>query len=90
GPDWGPQFDGIKPVTFDMLTVPDGKMWDVNEGGMYHYGMIADLVEEIRIEGGQEAIDTFYNSAETFLQLWEQTLEASVSAQTLPTPDSLP
>lgn len=90
GPDWGEQFDGIAPVTFDLLTVPDGKIWDVNEGGMYHYGMLPDIVEETRIEGGREALDTFYNSAETVLQLWEQTLEASKSARLLPTPDMLP
>ncbi len=92
GSDWGPQFDNIAPVTFDILAIPEenGKVWDVNENGMYHYGLIADIVEEIRIEGGQEALDTFYNSAETFIQLWEQTLEASESAKTLPVPDMLP
>lgn len=92
GEGWGPQFDDIAPVTVEMLAVPgpDGKMWDVNEAGMYHYGMIADLVEEIRLEGGQAALDTLYNSAETYLQMWEQTLRAAEDARTKPTPDEVP
>lgn len=92
GPGWGPQFASIDPITVDMLIVPEdgGKMWDVNESGMFHYGMIADIVEEIRLEGGQDALDTLYNSAETYLRMWEQTLEASANARTLPTPDEVP
>ena len=53
---------------------------------MSHYGLVADFVEEVRIEGGQEALNALYNSAETYLQMWEQTLEASASAQQLPSP----
>jgi hypothetical protein len=34
--------------------------------------MIPDFVEETRIEGGQEAIDALYNSAEAYLQMWEK------------------
>ena len=92
GPDWGPQFDAIAPITVEMLALPgdEGRMWDVNESGMFHYGMIADIVEEIRLEGGQEALDTLYNSAETYLRMWEQTLEASASAQSLPVPEEVP
>ena len=92
GEGWGPQFDDIAPITVEMLAIPEpgGKMWDVNEAGMYHYGMIPDLVEEIRLEGGQAALDTLYNSAETYLQMWEQTLRAAEDARTKPTPDEVP
>lgn len=92
GEGWGPQFDGIAPITVELLSVPgaDGRIWDVNESGMYHYGMIADIVEEIRLEGGQAALDTLYNSAETYLQMWEQTLAASADARTRPVPESVP
>jgi hypothetical protein len=92
GPGWGPQFDGVAPITVEMLSVPgpEGRIWDLNESGMFHYGMIADIVEEIRIEGGQAALDTLYNSAETYLQMWEQTLAASANARTRPVPDSVP
>ncbi len=92
GDDWGPQFDNIARLTVEMLGVPsdNAKVWNVNEGGMYHYGMIPDLVEEIRLEGGRDALDSFYNSAETYLRMWEQTLEASADARTLPVPQTVP
>ena len=91
GPAWGPLFNNVAPITVEMLAVPgdEGRMWDVNESGMFHYGMIPDLVEEIRIEGGPEALATLYNSAETYLRMWEQTLAASASARTLPTPEQV-
>lgn len=92
GEAWGPQFDAVAPITVELLAVPgpEGRIWDVNESGMYHYGLIADIVEEIRLEGGREALDTLYNSAETYLQMWEQSLEASANARTLPVPDTVP
>ena len=86
GPDWGPQFNGVDPVLVNMLEVPGGKAWNVNEGGMYHYGLVADIVEEARIEGGAEALDALYNSAETYLQMWEQTLQAAEDFRRLPSP----
>ncbi len=96
GPGWGPQYAaaGIAPITVDKLKIAekdcagctDGQSWDMNEVGMAHYGLVADIVEEIRIEGGEEAINAFYNSAETYLRLWEQTLAASADARTKPSP----
>ncbi len=88
GPGWGPQFSaaGIAPLQVDMLSIPGGQSWNMDEVGMAHYGLAADIVEEIRIEGGQEAIDAYYRSAETYLQLWEQTLAASVEARKVPSP----
>jgi hypothetical protein len=88
GPGWGPQFAaaGIAPLKVDLLSVPDGQSWNVDEVGMANYGMVADIAEEIRIEGGQEATDAFYRSAETYLQMWEQTLAASAEARKVPSP----
>lgn len=76
GSDWGPQFSGFEPVTFNLQTVPEsGKTWNIDEVGTAHYGMVADYVEEIRLEGGQEALDALYNSAEAYLQMWEQVVD---------------
>ncbi|MGH8506463.1 MAG: peptidase M19 [Stenotrophobium sp.] len=75
GPGWGPQFAaaGIKPVTVDMLTIPEsGKSWNADVDGTAHYGMVADLVEEIREEGGEDAINAFFNSAEAYIEMWEK------------------
>lgn len=75
GEDWGPQFNGIAPVTFKLQTVPEsGKSWAIDEVGTAHYGMVADYVEEIRLEGGRDALDALYHSAEAYLQMWEQTV----------------
>lgn len=76
GEDWGPQFKGFKPLTVNLQTIPEsGKTWNIDEVGTAHYGMVADYVEEIRIEGGREALDALYQSAEAFLQMWEQTVD---------------
>ena len=75
GPGWGPQFAaaGIKPITVNKLTIPEsGKNWDIDVDGTAMYGMVPDFVEETRIEGGQEAIDALYNSAEAYIQMWER------------------
>jgi len=73
GPGWGPQFAaaGIKPISVGQLSIPNGRSWDIDVDGTAHYGMVADFVEETRIEGGQQAIDALYNSAEAYLQMWE-------------------
>lgn len=88
GPGWGSQFAaaGIAPLQVEMLAIPGGQSWNMDEVGMAHYGMIADIVEEIRIEGGEEATTALYRSAETYLKLWEQTLAASANARTKPSP----
>ena len=75
GPGWGPQFAGIKPMTVKMLTIPEsGKSWHADEVGSAHYGLLPDIVEETRLEGGEAAITALYNSAEAYLQMWEKTV----------------
>jgi hypothetical protein len=88
GEGWGPQFAaaGIAPLKFELLAIEGGKSWNMDEEGMSHYGLVADIVEEMRIEGGEETITTLYNSAEAYLQLWEQTVAASADARTKPSP----
>ncbi len=75
GPGWGPQFAeaGIKPITVEMLTIPEsGKSWNADVDGTPHYGLMPDIVETIRLEGGEEAVSAFYNSAEAYIQMWEK------------------
>ncbi len=88
GPGWGPQYAaaGIAPLKVDLLAVPGGKSWNMDEVGMAHYGLVADIVEEVRIEGGEPATTALYNSAEAYLQLWEQTLVAAAEARKKPSP----
>ena len=84
GAGWGPQFKaaGIEPLKVELLTIPEsGKYWNADEVGAAHYGMFADMVEQVRIEGGEEATTALYNSAEAYLEMWEQSLAASASAR---------
>jgi hypothetical protein len=73
GAGWGSQFAALAPVTFDRETTGE-RVWDVNVEGWANYGQVADFVEEVRIEGGQPALDALFNSAEVYLQMWERTL----------------
>lgn len=89
GQGWGPQFRaaGIKPIKVDLLQVPEsGKFWNIDEVGLAHYGLVPDIIEQIRIESGGDSKYTtaFYNSAEAYLQLWERTFAASADAQAMP------
>ncbi|MDD9892913.1 MAG: peptidase M19 [Gammaproteobacteria bacterium] len=72
GAGWGSQFDHIAPMTIDKISIPDGRTWDTEIDGSAHFGMLPDFVEEIRLEGGEDAITAFYNSAEVYIQLWEK------------------
>jgi hypothetical protein len=73
GPDWGPEFAGIAPVTFDKQKSGQ-REYDTDIDGMAHYGMIADWVEEVRLEGHAEALHNLYRSAEGYLEMWERTV----------------
>ncbi|HKY90672.1 MAG TPA: hypothetical protein VJM11_06500, partial [Nevskiaceae bacterium] len=73
GPGWGPEFEGIAPVTFDRQVTGE-RTFDGNTEGQAHYGLVADFVEEVRIEGGEEATRHLFNSAEAYLQMWERTV----------------
>lgn len=85
GPDWGPQFSGFKPLKVEMLTIPEsGKFWHIDETGMSHYGLVADFVEEVRLEGGKEALDALYNSAEEYVQMWERAYNRNENLSSAP------
>lgn len=75
GPGWGRQFSQLQPLVVEQSAVPEGnRYFDINTEGLAQYGMIADWVEEVRLEGGEQAITDLYNSAELYLQMWERTL----------------
>ncbi len=97
GTGWGPQFKaaGIAPVKVGKLTVEEsGKSWNVDEVGVAHYGLIPDVVEQIRIEskGDTKYLDGFYRSADAYVRLWKQTVAASAArpAPVRPDPSELP
>lgn len=95
GPGWSGRFNSLPPVKVGLLTVPEsGKFWNVDEVGVAHYGMIPDVVEQIRIEsaGDTKYLDGFYRSAAAYVQLWKQTQAAAAvrPAPVRPDPSELP
>lgn len=81
GPDWAQTLAhpnvNVTPVTFNQSASPEGnRAWDINTEGSAHYGLIADFVEEVRIEGGDPALKALFNSAEAYLQMWEKSLQS--------------
>lgn len=73
GPDWAGVFNtDVSPVVFDKQTSGE-RVFDANTEGQAHYGLKADWVEELRLEGGNQALKALYNSAEVYIQMWERT-----------------
>ncbi|MBD2859405.1 peptidase M19 [Spongiibacter sp. KMU-158] len=73
GEEWGAQFANFSPVSVGLLTVQEsGKFWHIDEVGMANYGLVADFVEEVRLEGGKEGLDALFNSAEGYVRMWER------------------
>ena len=80
-----PEFSGVAPLTFDQPEARDpdgnGRTWSEDVDGNAHYGMAADFVQELRLEGSAEQVHDLYNSAEAYLQFWERLEAASAAAR---------
>jgi len=78
-----PDFANAKPVTFMQPEERDasgtGRTWHVDVDGNTHYGMMADTVQEMRLEATPQQMQALFNAAEVYLQTWERT-EASSAA----------
>ncbi|MFS1526213.1 ricin-type beta-trefoil lectin domain protein [Microbulbifer sp. 2304DJ12-6] len=70
------------PVTYPFISY-DGRVifdrqktgnrsFDLNNEGLAHYGLLADLVEDMRLNASPETMNAFFNSAEAYLQMWER------------------
>jgi hypothetical protein len=95
GAGWSGRLKGLPAVKVGLLTVPEsGKYWNVDEVGVAHYGMVPDVVEQIRIEsaGNTKYLDGFYNSAGAYVRLWKQTVAAAAArpAPVRPDPSAVP
>jgi hypothetical protein len=46
--------------------------FDINLDGMAHYGMLPDLIQDLRNVGmDQDSLSSLFGSAEQYLQVWE-------------------
>ncbi|KEI70021.1 ricin-type beta-trefoil lectin domain protein [Endozoicomonas elysicola] len=48
------------------------RVFDYNQEGMAHYGMLADEIQDIREQASSRVYEAVMNSAEAYLQMWER------------------
>jgi hypothetical protein len=73
GPEWAGVFDSpIAPLVFEQQKSGE-RIFNANSEGQAHYGLKADWVEELKLEGGNDALKALYDSAEVYIQMWERT-----------------
>jgi microsomal dipeptidase-like Zn-dependent dipeptidase len=48
------------------------RVYDLNADGMAHYGLLADLVADMRQRGARDALRSLFSSAEAYLGMWER------------------
>lgn len=75
--------DAANKVTYPFKSVDGGSVidrqttgertWDYNTDGGAHVGMIPDWIENIRLVGGQDAVDDLFRGAESYLDTWGAT-----------------
>jgi microsomal dipeptidase-like Zn-dependent dipeptidase len=66
-------------LTFDR-QVSGNRTFDLNNEGMAHYGLLADLIQDTREQAGSEVYEALMKSAEGYLQMWERA-ESNNNAQ---------
>ena len=49
------------------------RTWDVNTDGVAHYGLVPDWIEDIRLVGGSDIIDSLAGGAQMYLDTWGAT-----------------
>jgi microsomal dipeptidase-like Zn-dependent dipeptidase len=48
------------------------RVYDLNTDGMAHYGLLADLVADMRQQGARAALRSLFGSAEAYLRMWRR------------------
>ncbi len=74
------QYPYVSEFGFRFDKQPSGtKTWDYNQDGLAHYGMLADFIQDLRVNR-PEVYEVVMNSAETYLQMWERAVANSNDA----------
>ena len=47
-------------------------MFDLNTDGVAHYGLVADLIADMRQHGRGRAVRSLFRSAEAYLRMWRR------------------
>jgi len=87
----GPRYDGeTNPLEYPFTTefgleidkqTSGNRTFDISTEGVAHYGLVADHLQDIRVNGTNRVYEAIMNSAEAYLQMWERA-EANTSTAT--------
>ena len=80
----------ILPVEYPFTSVDGGvvferqqtgnRVFDFNTDGLAHYGLLPDMIEDMRRQGlSEEKIENLFRGAESYLQAWEKALRRSAA-----------
>ena len=58
-------------LVFDK-QVSGNRVFDLNQDGIAHFGLVADHLQDIREQAPQRIYESVMNSAEAYLQMWER------------------
>ncbi|GAB4086715.1 hypothetical protein GCM10028784_33450 [Myceligenerans cantabricum] len=47
------------------------RVWDVNEDGVAHYGLVPDYLEDLRVTGGETLAADVLRGSESYLRTWQ-------------------
>jgi len=85
----GPRYDvDSNPLEYPFVSefgftfkkqVSGNRVFDLNQDGIAHYGLVADHLQDIREQAPQRIYESVMNSAEAYIQMWERA-EASPSS----------
>jgi len=72
--NFGPAGSGLYDAIGNLTRSTAGRRdFDINLDGMAHYGMMPDLLQDLRNVGvPEEVIATLYRSAEDYIRVWER------------------
>lgn len=70
-------------LVFDK-QVSGNRVFDLNQDGIAHFGLVADHLQDIREQAPQRIYESVMNSAEAYLQMWERAEAATPSAHVDP------
>jgi microsomal dipeptidase-like Zn-dependent dipeptidase len=71
---FGPGGTGLYDTQGNLVRSNAGRRdFDINIDGMAHYGLLPDLMQDLRNAGVvQSTMDTLYRSAEDYIRVWER------------------
>ncbi len=71
----------MHPLTYPYISefgltfnkqVSGNRIFDLNQDGIAHYGMVADHIQDVREQASDRVYEAVMNSAEAYLQMWER------------------